>query len=102
MSEFTKVAKTGDLTPGQGTVVEVDGKSIAVFNVEGTYYAIDNTCVHRGGPLGEGDLEGDVVACPWHGWEYNVKTGACVNNASANVSCYPVTVEGEDVKIQVT
>lgn len=101
MGEFVKIADTADLAPGTGTVAEVNDRSIAVFNVDGTYFAIDNTCVHRGGPLGEGDLEGDVVTCPWHGWEYNVKTGACVNNPSAKVSCYPVTVEGTQVKIQL-
>lgn len=101
MGEFVKIANTADVAPGTGTVAEVNDRSIAVFNIDGTYFAIDNTCVHRGGPLGEGDLEGDVVTCPWHGWEYNVKTGACVNNPAAKVSCYPVTVEGTQVKIQL-
>jgi nitrite reductase/ring-hydroxylating ferredoxin subunit len=78
---------------------EVNGKTIAVFNVEGTYYAIDNTCVHRGGPLGEGEVEGQVVTCPWHGWQFNVTTGACVNNPSARVDSYQVKVEGADIKV---
>lgn len=82
-------------------VAEVNGKAIALFNVDGTFYAIDNTCVHRGGPLGEGDVAGDVVACPWHNWEFNVKTGACINNPSAKVAVYEVTVEGTDIKVRL-
>jgi len=101
MSELTKVANTVDIEPGSGIVAEVNGKEIAVFNVDGSFFAIDNTCVHRGGPLGEGDLEGEVVTCPWHGWEYNVKTGVCTKNPSANLACFQVTVEGNEVKVQM-
>ncbi|MCZ6798873.1 MAG: Rieske 2Fe-2S domain-containing protein [Nitrospirae bacterium] len=101
MSELTKVANTEDIAPGSGIVAEVNGKELAVFNVDGSFFAIDNTCVHRGGPLGEGDLEGEVVTCPWHGWEYNVKTGVSINNPSATVACFPVTVEGNEVKVQM-
>lgn len=101
MSEFVRVAGTADLKPGSGMVAEINGKSIAVFNVEGTYHAIDNTCIHRGGPLGEGDVEGQVVTCPWHGWQFNVTTGACVNNPAARVVSYPVQVEGNDIKVML-
>lgn len=102
MAEFTKVASTTDIDPWSGIVADVNDKSVAIFNMDGSYYAIDNTCLHRGGPLGEGDVEGEVVTCPWHGWEYNVKTGACTNNPSAKVSCYPVEVEGTDIKVQLS
>jgi len=98
MADFIRVSGTADVVPGHGIVAEVDGKTLAVFNVEGIFYAIDNTCVHRGGPLGEGDVEGNVVTCPWHGWEYNVTTGECVNNPSAKVEVYQVKVEG-NVKV---
>lgn len=99
MAEFVRIAGTGDVKAGTGTVAEVNGQAIALFNVEGTFYAIDNTCVHRGGPLGEGELTGEAVACPWHGWEYNVKDGKCTNNPSACVKTYEVKVEGQDVKV---
>ncbi|MGH7204719.1 MAG: Rieske (2Fe-2S) protein [Nitrospiraceae bacterium] len=99
MAEFVKVTGTADVAPGSGVVAEVNGQSIAVFNVDGTYYAIDNTCVHRGGPLGEGELEGDTVTCPWHGWQYNVKTGVSLTTPSACVKSYQVKVEGPDVKV---
>jgi len=98
MGEFVRVAGTGDVQPGYGIVAEVNGKTLAVFNMDGKYYVVDNTCVHRGGPLGEGEVEGTVVTCPWHGWQYNVATGTCVNNPSARVEVYQVKVEGDDVK----
>ncbi|MET0515867.1 MAG: non-heme iron oxygenase ferredoxin subunit [Nitrospiraceae bacterium] len=101
MSEFVRVAGTADVKPGGGMVAEINGKTLAVFNVDGAYHVIDNTCVHRGGPLGEGDVEGDVVSCPWHGWQYNIKTGACVNNPAAKVATYEVKVEGNDIRAKL-
>lgn len=101
MENFVSVGKTEDVMSGSGFVAEVNGQSVAVFNVEGSYYAIDNTCLHRGGPLGEGELEGEVVTCPWHGWEYNVKTGACINNPSVCLKSYPVLVEGSELKVKL-
>jgi nitrite reductase (NADH) small subunit len=101
MADFKRVAGTSDVTPGTGIVAEVGDQSIAVFNVDGTFYAIENTCVHRGGPLGEGELEGDIVTCPWHAWQYNVKTGVSVNNPSASVKTYQVKVEGPDIKVLI-
>lgn len=101
MGELIRIAGTEDVQPGSGMVAEVNGKSIALFNLDGAFHAIDNTCVHRGGPLGEGDVEGDVVTCPWHNWQFNVKTGACVNNPSAKVTSYEVTIEGTDIKVRL-
>jgi nitrite reductase (NADH) small subunit len=99
MGEYVRVASTADVAPGTGLVAEVGSQAIAVFNVDGTFYAIDNTCVHRGGPLGEGELEGDLVTCPWHAWQYNVKTGVSTTNPSASVKSYQVKVEGPDIKV---
>jgi nitrite reductase/ring-hydroxylating ferredoxin subunit len=101
MGAFVRVTGTIDVKPGQGIVAEVNGKTVAVFNVDGTFHAISNTCIHRGGPLGEGELEGSVVTCPWHGWQYDVTTGACVANPAAKVERYEVKVEGTDVKVLV-
>jgi len=101
MGKLAKVAETTDLAPGQGKVVEVEGKIIALFNVDGTFYAIDNTCLHRGGPLGEGELDGAVVTCPWHGWRYDVTTGANAMNPSVTVQPYPVKVEGSAVFVEL-
>jgi len=101
MAEYTSVAKVTDLAPGSGKVVEVNGKSIALFNVNGSFYAIDNACRHRGGPLGEGSLEGNVVTCPLHMWDYDVTTGEFTANREIKVATYPVQVEGAEIKIAV-
>ena len=101
MADLIRIAGTADIKPGTGATFEAGGKTLAVFNVGGAYYAIDNECVHRGGPLGEGDLDGKVVMCPWHQWTYDVTTGRCVNNPSACVKSYPVTVDGTDIKVEV-
>lgn len=75
MSEFMKVAAAADLPPGGKLLTEVDGRPIAVFNVEGTYHAIDDVCTHDGGPLAEGELEGCEIRCPRHGARFDVRTG---------------------------
>ena len=82
MAEFIKVASISELELGSCKTVEVQGKVIALFNVGGRIYALDNTCLHQGGPLGEGRLEGEVVTCPWHMWEFNVRTGEKVDRKS--------------------
>lgn len=100
MPRYIEAAKAGELNPGQGKTLEIDGKSLALFNVDGTFYAIDNTCLHRGGPLGEGDLTNAEVTCPWHGWTYDVKTGQCTSG-SGSVKSYAVKCEGESVVVEV-
>ena len=67
MAEFVKVAMTNELEPGQARLVEVKGKKVALFNVDGQFFALDNTCTHKGGPLAEGECSGHEVTCPWHG-----------------------------------
>ena len=100
MPTVTRIKKS-EVPVGADKVVEVDGKAIAVFNCDGTFYAVDNTCKHRGGPLGEGALAGTTVTCPWHGWEYDVKTGACLLDPKITVKSYPVTLEGDDILVSV-
>ena len=102
MSEYVTVAKPEDLAPGQGCVVEVNGNEVALFNLDGTFYAIDNMCAHQGGPLGEGLLEGETVICPWHSWKYNVKSGVCSSNSSVNVKTYSVKIENGQIKVALT
>jgi len=99
MGTLVRVAKTTDLAPVQGKTVEANGREIALFNVGGTFYAIDNTCLHRGGPLGEGELEGAIVTCPWHGWQYDVTTGVNTMDDSERVERYEVKVEGGAVLV---
>lgn len=99
MADYITIFKTGDLAPGTSTTVEVKETKIALFNVGGSFYAIDNTCLHRSGPLGEGFLNDKTVTCPWHGWEYNVETGKCETNPNLCVKRYDVKLDGDNVKI---
>lgn len=101
MSEFIAVADTASLPPGKGRTVEVRGRRFAVWNVDGQYHAIDDTCPHRGAPLGAGVLENGKVYCPLHGWEFDVKTGACQSNPARPVNTYPTKEENGQVWIAV-
>lgn len=89
-----RVGLAADVPVGAGRVMEAGGRTLAVFNIDGTFYAIDNECSHRGGPLGDGDLDGKVVVCPWHAWRWDVTTGANVNNPAVKVACYAITERG--------
>src|ERR1700674_345750 len=94
---FARAAKTGEIAPGTIKEFQVEGKAVAVANVDGKFYAISNTCLHRGGPLGQGPLEGKIVTCPWHGWEYDVTSGKVAANPAVGVTCFAVEVRGEDI-----
>jgi len=102
MAGFVKVAKTDEITPGRGKMVQVNGKKVALFNVEGAFYAIDDTCTHHGGPLSEGALDGKEVTCPWHGANFDVTTGEALGPpAHGGVAHYNVRVEGSDIEVEV-
>ena len=101
MGTWAKAAKTTDVAPGQGTTVDVGGREIALFNVAGTFYAVDNTCKHRGGSLGEGELDGTIVTCPLHAWTYDVTSGECFDDPACGIDKFAVKVEGDDVLIEV-
>lgn len=101
MADFIDVAGKDDLANGKGKVVEVNGRKIALFNIDGDFFAIDNACRHSEGPLGEGDLQGNTVVCPLHEWEYDVKTGECSSVPGIKVDKYEVKVEDGRVKVKV-
>ena len=96
-----RIANTGDVERGAGKIVDAGGRTLALFNVDGVFYVIDNSCAHRGGPLGDGKLTGAIVTCPWHGYRYDVRTGAHQLDASFDVACYPVTVEGGAIYVDL-
>lgn len=100
MPEYVKVADTDELRPGEKMLIEVDGHFIALINVDGNYYAIDDVCTHDGGPLAEGDLEGHQIICPRHGARFDVRTGEALSMpAFEPVPTYEVKVEGKDILI---
>jgi len=98
---FVCVAKATDILPGQIREIQLQGATIAVANVGGEFHAISNTCLHRGGPLGQGSLQGNVVTCPWHGWSVDVTSGKVTHNQTAQVACYLVELRGEDVYVDI-
>src|SRR6516162_2823259 len=96
-----KAADLSELPAGTIREVQVGGKPVALANVGGTIYAINGTCLHRGGPLGQGMLEGTVVTCPWHGWQFDVLTGKAVMNPNAGVGCLYSEVQGDEVYVDL-
>jgi nitrite reductase/ring-hydroxylating ferredoxin subunit len=94
---FLRAAKTGEVPPGAIREFQVNGKTVALANVQGRFFAIDNTCLHRGGPLGQGVLEDNIVTCPWHGWQYDVTTGKVVVNPAVGVKPYAIELRGEEI-----
>ena len=103
MGLFVRVGAAQELEALEvGRLVEVGGQRIAIFNVGGKYWAIEDTCPHRGGPLSEGMLAEDEVICPWHGSRFNVKTGAVLTPpAQRNVKSFPMRIVGTDVEVQI-
>jgi len=92
--EWIDALAAGELPAGTSRVVEAGGKRIALFNVEGEIRAISDTCLHQGAQLGMGSLEGEVVTCPLHGWQFDVRTGACLTRPGRSVDTYEVRCEG--------
>ena len=101
MAQFIKAARRSDIPEGSGKMIETGGRTLALFQSNGQFYAIDNACKHRGGTLGEGEVYGTRVVCPWHGWEYDFSTGRNVDDPSMKLSCFVVKVEGEDILVEI-
>jgi nitrite reductase/ring-hydroxylating ferredoxin subunit len=99
MNEYITVARTSDVPPGSCIQRVVAGKPLALFNVGGKIHALEGVCLHRGGPVGEGDLEDTIVTCPWHGWQYDVTTGRNVFDDSIGLQTYDVHVEDGEVQV---
>ena len=94
---IVRATKKDEIPPGTIHEFQLDGKTVAIANVNDKFFAINNVCLHRGGPLGEGELEGSIVTCPWHGWQYDVTTGKVVMNPAVGVDCYLVELRGDDI-----
>lgn len=111
------VCAVGDLPPGGRKLVEVDGKSIGLFNVKGQLYALLNYCPHSGAELCRGPItgtalpvdefrydygyEGELIRCAWHGWEFKIATGECLLDAKIRAKRYVVTIEGDEVVVHI-
>ena len=102
-SDFIPIANLDDLPPGTCKSIDMENWGVALFNVDGKIFALDNMCPHAGGPLGEGSIEGEHVACPWHGWKFHIPTGTCQKNPtpSLNVPCYEVRIVGNTIQVSL-
>ena len=98
-SDFVRVARVADVPPGTALTVVAGAREIALFNVGGTFYAVDNTCPHQGGPLAEGWVEGTRVTCPWHAWTFELTNGAMTLGDYASVDVFDVRIEGDSVLV---
>ena len=102
MAEFVKVVEASELPPGGKKLLDIDGRAVAFFNVNGTFYAIDDVCTHDGGPLAEGKLFGCEIECPRHGARFDLRTGAALcMPAFEPVTTHEVKVEDGAVYVRV-
>lgn len=101
MSAFVPAARVTDVPAGGGVTVHVQGRPVALFEHDGRIHAYEGVCLHRGGPVGDGDVEEGVVTCPWHGWQYHVTTGRNVLDPSVGLKPLPVRVEVNQVLVAI-
>jgi nitrite reductase (NADH) small subunit len=99
---YKKLAAQSELpAAGEAREFEIDGTTICVANVNGTCTAMENVCLHMGGPLGQGYVDGNKVVCPWHGWEYDPQTGELAGDPKSKLAVYPIKVENGDVLVEM-
>ena len=101
MADVIESASTGDVPVGGAKTVRVGEKTIALYHTRSGFYATDNTCPHRGGPLAEGDLIGNEITCPWHLWGFDVTTGLCAGNSEISVQTHELRVEGDRILVRL-
>jgi nitrite reductase (NADH) small subunit/3-phenylpropionate/trans-cinnamate dioxygenase ferredoxin subunit len=103
VSDFVSVGRIDDFIPGQGKMVIVGGRHVALFRLGDEFFAIDNLCLHKAGPLCDGQIDNqDVVTCPWHGWSYEIRTGTLVQDPRVGVSKHDVRIDGDQVSVRLT
>jgi nitrite reductase/ring-hydroxylating ferredoxin subunit len=101
MPRFVKMATLDELPPGSAKEVEHEGRIYAIFNVGGTLQVLDGICPHQGGPLAEGLVEGTIVTCPWHGWQFDLQSGTMPTGSRIKQAVFEVKIEGQDVLVAV-
>jgi nitrite reductase/ring-hydroxylating ferredoxin subunit len=102
MVDYVAVGRVVDFSRGEGRMVVVNGRHVAIFRLDDGFFAIDNLCLHQAGPLCEGTVDDGVVTCPWHGWSYDIRTGVLVQDGRVGVSRHNTRVVGDTVQVQLT
>jgi len=110
VGKVVRVCTIQEISEGTAKIVKMEGKPIAIFNINGKFYATDETCPHEGGPLSDGSIEGENVSCPWHGATFHIKSGRTLEPPAGEkmgppvdkgIACYPVRIVGTEVKIEI-
>jgi len=102
MAEYKKIAHISAIPEGEGRSFDIEGQQLGIFNIKGKFHAINNTCPHAGGPLGEGVVDNEKeVICPWHGWRFDVSTGACLINPAYTQKKYPIKIENDVIYVEI-
>ncbi len=101
MAEFHTVARVGDIPDGQGRAFVVDDHIVAVFHLDGSYFAINDLCPHQGASLAEGHVEDRMVSCPWHGWRFRVTDGTWCDNPRIKTDAYPVRIVDDQIQVAI-
>lgn len=99
---FVRVGRVSEFAPGAAKMVVVGGRHVALFRLDDEFFALDNLCLHRGGPLCEGPIAAGIVTCPWHGWSFEIRTGTMVQDPRVGVSKHRVQVSGDEVSVCLT
>jgi len=102
VAEYRTICPVGEIPPGTARLIRIDGKDVGLFNVDGAFHAMENTCLHAGGPLHEGRMEGAIVVCPWHGWRFDVTRGTCDLNPLIVLQRYETRVQGKMVEVRAS
>ncbi len=102
MSDYVAAIKVSDCPPNQGIEVVVEGRVVAIFNVDGKFFALDGVCPHQGGPLGKGQICEHIVTCPWHGWQFDIRNGQNQITPTITQPTFPLKIEGEDVLVRIS
>lgn len=101
MASWVRVASVAEVPSGTAKEIHAADRIVALFNLQGEFFALDGICPHQGGPLGDGELEGCTLTCPWHGWQFNVRDGKSLLNPGIEQDSFPVRVDGNEVFLYV-
>ena len=101
MGNFVKLARVEDIPAGQGKQIDIGEQAIALFNVDGNFYAIEAWCYHMGGPLADGYLRGTRLQCPWHGWTFELTTGCYTRDPNKKLTVFPLKIENGDILVEL-
>lgn len=99
---WVRLASTADCPPGEARELVAEGRIVALFNVDGQFFALDGICPHQGGPLGKGMLRGCIVTCPWHGWQFDVRDGQHQASQSLRHTHFPLQIQGNDLYVELS